>query len=99
MDRLPFSRWWLVVAGALSLGVAGLYQFAWSSIRGPLGVQVGASETALGTVFTVFVVFQTATQFPAATSHGEAVIVFVSPAFPETVVELTTSTVASVALR
>ena len=65
MDRLPFSRWWLVVAGALGMGVAGTYQFVWSSLRGPLGAQIGASETALGTVFTVFVVFQTVSQFPA----------------------------------
>ncbi|HKJ58877.1 MAG TPA: MFS transporter [Halobacteriales archaeon] len=67
MDRepLPFSRWWLVAAGALAMGVGGIYQFAWSSIRGPLGAQVGATETTLGTVFTVFVVFQTASQFPA----------------------------------
>ena len=67
MDRepLPFSRWWLVAAAALAMGVGGIYQFAWSSIRGPLGAQVGATETTLGTVFTVFVVFQTASQFPA----------------------------------
>ena len=67
MDREPlhFSRWWLVAAAALAMGVGGIYQFAWSSIRGPLGAQVGATETTLGTVFTVFVVFQTASQFPA----------------------------------
>ena len=64
-EAIPFSRWWLVAAGALAMGIGGIYQFAWSSIRGPLGVQLGASETALGTVFTIFVVFQTASQFPA----------------------------------
>lgn len=62
---LPFSRWWLVAAAAVAMGTGGVYQFAWSSIRGPLGGQLGASETALGTVFTVFVVFQTVSQFPA----------------------------------
>jgi len=64
-EPLPFSRWWLVVVGALAMGLAGTYQFVWSSLSGPLGTQIGASGTALGTVFTVFVVFQTASQFPA----------------------------------
>ncbi|WP_053948502.1 hypothetical protein [Halolamina sediminis] len=47
-DALPFSRWWLVAVGALAMGTAGTYQFVWSSIRGPLGTQVGASEATLG---------------------------------------------------
>jgi OFA family oxalate/formate antiporter-like MFS transporter len=47
------------------MGVAGTYQFGWSSIRVPLGARLGASETALGTVFTLFIVFQTVSQFPA----------------------------------
>lgn len=65
-DRtLPFSRWWLIVATAAAMGVAGSYQFAWSSIRVPLGESLGAPEAALGTVFTVFVVAQTLSQFPA----------------------------------
>ncbi len=59
------SRWWLVVAAAAAIGVAGSYQFAWSSVRVPLGAELAAPEAALGTVFTVFVVFQTLSQFPA----------------------------------
>jgi OFA family oxalate/formate antiporter-like MFS transporter len=47
------------------MGAVGSYQFVWSSIRGPLGSQAGAGETALGTVFTVFLVFQALSQFPA----------------------------------
>jgi OFA family oxalate/formate antiporter-like MFS transporter len=67
MDRTErrFSGWGLVVAAAVALGVAGIYQFGWSSIRLPLGSQLGAPESALGTVFTLFVVFQTLGQFPA----------------------------------
>jgi OFA family oxalate/formate antiporter-like MFS transporter len=64
-DALPFSRWWLVVVGALAMGAAGTYQFVWSSIRGPLGAQVGASEATLGTLFTLLIVAQTLSQFPA----------------------------------
>jgi len=62
---LPFSRWWLVVLASLLMGAAGMYQFLWSSIRGPLGESVGASEPAVGTVFTIFVVSLTLSQFPA----------------------------------
>jgi OFA family oxalate/formate antiporter-like MFS transporter len=67
MDRreLRFSGWELVAAASLVLGAAGVYQFGWSSIRLPLGSRLGAQESALGTVFTLFVVFQTLGQFPA----------------------------------
>ncbi|MBP1987468.1 MFS transporter [Halolamina salifodinae] len=62
---LPFSRWWLVVAAAFGMGAAGSYEFVWSSIRGPLGSQVGASEQTLGSLFTLLIVAQTLSQFPA----------------------------------
>jgi|AntRauTorcE11898_2_1112593.scaffolds.fasta_scaffold02043_5 OFA family oxalate/formate antiporter-like MFS transporter len=62
---LRFSGWELVVVAALAMGAAGIYQFGWSSIRLPLGSRLGAPESALGTVFTLFVVFQTLGQFPA----------------------------------
>ncbi|MFC6974361.1 hypothetical protein ACFQL1_06345 [Halomicroarcula sp. GCM10025709] len=65
-DRpLPFSRWWLVVSAAFAMGIAGTFQFVWSSIRGPLGAQVGATETTVGTLFTVVIATQTLSQFPA----------------------------------
>ena len=59
------SRWWLLVVAAVGMGAAGTYQFSWSTIRVPLGDSVGVAETALGTVFTLFVIFQTVAQFPA----------------------------------
>jgi OFA family oxalate/formate antiporter-like MFS transporter len=59
------SRWWLVVIAAAGIGMAGTYQFVWSSVRLPLSARTGASETALGTVFTLFVIFQASSQFPA----------------------------------
>jgi len=64
-DRLPSIRWLYVLAGASALGVAGTYQFVWSSIRPELGARLVASEASLGTVFTVYVVAQTLSQFPA----------------------------------
>lgn len=68
MDRhrsLPFSRRWLVVSGAVAMGMAGTFQFVWSSIRGPLGTQIGATETTVGTLFTIVIATQTLSQFPA----------------------------------
>ena len=59
------SRWWLVAVAAAAMGVAGTYQFVWSSIRATLGARLAAPEAALGTVFTLFVVAQTVAQFPA----------------------------------
>lgn len=63
--RLSISRWWLVAVGALAMGIAGTFQFVWSSIRGPLGAQIGASEATLGTLFTLLIAAQTLSQFPA----------------------------------
>ena len=62
---LPFSRWWLVVSGALAMGIAGTFQFVWSSFREPLARQIGATEATLGTLFTVVIATQTIAQLPA----------------------------------
>jgi len=59
------SPWWFVVVAALVMGAIGTYQFVWSSVRVPLGDRLAASETALGTVFTIFLVCQAVSQFPA----------------------------------
>jgi len=64
-DGLGFSPWWLVVVAAAALGIAGTYQFAWSAIRLPVENRLDASEAAIGTVFTLFILFQTTIQFPA----------------------------------
>ncbi len=58
------SRVTLIAVAALAIGAAGTYQFVWSSLRLPLGSALGASEASLGTVFTVFLVFQSLSQFP-----------------------------------
>lgn len=62
---ISFSRWWLIVSGAFAMGIAGTFQFVWSSIRGPLGTQLGATETTVGTLFTIVIATQTIAQFPA----------------------------------
>ncbi|MFB6124870.1 MAG: OFA family MFS transporter [Halanaeroarchaeum sp.] len=62
--ELGFSRWWLVVAAALAMGVVSPYQYVWSSIEGPLATALSIPVTRLGMVFTLFVVFQAGSQFP-----------------------------------
>jgi OFA family oxalate/formate antiporter-like MFS transporter len=65
MRRVP-RGWLLVGVAALVMGLAGTYQFVWSSLSGAVGGRFpGASSPALGTVFTLFVVAQTLAQFPA----------------------------------
>ncbi|MEF8775422.1 MAG: MFS transporter [Haloarculaceae archaeon] len=54
-----------MVVAALAMGLAGTYQFLWSTLREPLSLRLGAPEPALGAVFTVYVVTQTLSQFPA----------------------------------
>lgn len=63
-DELGFSRWWLVVAAALSMALVSPYQYVWSSIEGPLAARFGIPLPQLGAVFTLFVVFQAGSQFP-----------------------------------
>ncbi|MFB6298951.1 MAG: OFA family MFS transporter [Halobacteriales archaeon] len=64
-ERESWHRWLFVGIAAVAMGIAGTYQFAWSSIRVALGARIAAPEAALGTVLTVFVIFQTTSQFPA----------------------------------
>ena len=66
MSRKRSTRRWLFVAlGAAVMGGAGTYQFVWSSLSAAVGARIPASQTALGTVFTLFVVAQTLVQLPA----------------------------------
>jgi OFA family oxalate/formate antiporter-like MFS transporter len=62
--ELGFSRWWLIAAAALAMAVASPYQYVWSSIEGPLAQDLDIPLPQLGTVFTLFVVFQAGSQFP-----------------------------------
>ena len=58
-------RWAFVAVGAAIMGGAGTYQFVWSSLSAAVGTRISASPTALGTVFTLFVITQTLVQLPA----------------------------------
>ncbi|WP_435179195.1 OFA family MFS transporter [Halorussus sp. AFM4] len=63
-DVLGFSRWWQVAAAAVMMGLISPYQYVWSSIESPIARSLGLDPTALGFVFTLFVVFQAGSQFP-----------------------------------
>ena len=62
--ELRSSRWLFVAVVVVAAGTAGTYQYAWPVIRATLGTQAGASETAIGTMFTTLIVAQTLTAFP-----------------------------------
>lgn len=47
------------------MGAAGTYQFVWSSIRPELGAQLAMGEQSVGAVFTLYILTQTLSQFPA----------------------------------
>ncbi len=64
-NRFRSARWGYIVVAILAVGTAGTYQFSWPAIRGALGAQATASGTELGTIFSVMVVAQTLTAFPA----------------------------------
>ncbi|WP_276281439.1 OFA family MFS transporter [Halorussus caseinilyticus] len=63
-DVLGFSRWWQVAAAAVMMGLISPYQYVWSSIESPIARSLSLDPTALGFVFTLFVVFQAGSQFP-----------------------------------
>jgi len=63
-EELGYSRWWLIVAAALSMALVSPYQYVWSSIEGPIAARFGIPLPALGAIFTLFVIFQAGSQFP-----------------------------------
>jgi OFA family oxalate/formate antiporter-like MFS transporter len=80
-EHLGFSRWWLVVAAVLSMAVISPYQYVWSSIEGPLAADLGIPLPQLGLVFTLFVVFQSGSQFPVGwwrDRHGPRAVTLVA---------------------
>jgi OFA family oxalate/formate antiporter-like MFS transporter len=72
-EALGYSRWWQIIAAAVMMALISPYQYVWSSIEGPLAADLNLQLSALGLVFTLFVAFQSLSQFPVGTwrdSHG-----------------------------
>jgi OFA family oxalate/formate antiporter-like MFS transporter len=78
-EELGFSRWWQVAAAAVMMGLVSPYQYVWSSIQSPLAESLSISPEAIGLVFTLFVVFQSGSQFPVGwyrDRHGPRKLTF-----------------------
>ncbi len=63
--QLGYSRWWQIAAAATMMALVSPYQYVWSSLEGPLAADLGVSLSALGFVFTAYVVAMALIQFPA----------------------------------
>ena len=80
-NELGFSRWWQVVAAVVMMALVSPYQYVWSSLQQPLANDLGVSLSALGAVFTLYVIFQSGIQFPAGwlrDRHGPQVMTLIA---------------------
>jgi len=80
-DILGYSRWWQIVAAAIMMALVSPYQYVWSSLEGPLAAELDASLSALGFVFTAYVVIMALIQFPAGwwrDRHGPRVVTLIA---------------------
>lgn len=80
-EELGFSRWWQVAAAAVMMGLVSPYQYVWSSIQSPLESSLSVSPEAIGLVFTLFVIFQSGSQFPVGwyrDRHGPRLLTLVA---------------------
>ncbi|WP_434803484.1 OFA family MFS transporter [Natranaeroarchaeum aerophilus] len=78
---LGYSRWWQVAAAAVMMALVSPYQYVWSSLEGPLAAELDASLSALGFVFTLYVVAMSLIQFPAGwwrDRYGPRAVTFVA---------------------
>ncbi len=64
-EVLGYSRWWQIAAAAVMMALVSPYQYVWSSLEGPLATELNTSLSALGFVFTAYVVIMALVQFPA----------------------------------
>ena len=78
---LGYSRWWQIAAAAAMMALVSPYQYVWASIEGPLAGELNASLSALGFVFTAYVVIMALVQFPAGwwrDRYGPRAVTFVA---------------------
>jgi OFA family oxalate/formate antiporter-like MFS transporter len=80
-DVLGVSRWWQLAAAVGMMAAVSPYQYVWSSIAPPLSENLDIAPAALGAVFSLYVVFQSLSQFPAGwwrDRHGPRALVFLA---------------------
>ena len=61
---LGYSRLWQIFAAAVMMALVSPYQYVWSSLEGPLANDLNTSLSALGFVFTGYVIIMALVQFP-----------------------------------
>lgn len=79
--ELGFSRWWLIVTAAVIMAAVSPYQYFWTTIQTPLARELGIPLPQLGVVFSLFVMFQAITQFPAGwwrDRHGPRLLLVIA---------------------
>ena len=64
-EALGFSRWWQVAAVTAMMAAVSPYQYVWSSVAPPISERLSVAPAALGAVFSLYVAFQSLSQFPA----------------------------------
>ncbi len=80
---LGYSRWWQIAAAATMMALVSPYQYVWTAIEGPLATDLNASLSALGFVFTAYVVIMALVQFPAGwwrDRYGPRLVTFIAGA-------------------
>lgn len=63
-EILGYSRWVVFIAAFLSMAVISPYEYAWSSMSGPIGSIYTWSHVQIGWMFTLFVVFESIGTLP-----------------------------------
>ena len=63
-EILGYSRWVVFIAAFLAMAVISPYEYAWSSMSGPIGHIYGWSHVKIGWMFTLFVVFESIGTLP-----------------------------------
>ncbi len=63
-EILGYSRWVVFIAAFLAMSVISPYEYAWSSMAGPIGSIYSWSQIQIGWMFTLFVVFESIGTLP-----------------------------------
>jgi len=63
-EILGYSRWVVFIAAFLAMAVISPYEYAWSSMAGPIGHIFTWSHVQIGWMFTLFVVFESIGTLP-----------------------------------
>lgn len=63
-EILGYSRWVVFVAALFSMGLISPFEYAWSSMAGPIGHIYSWTPVQIGWMFTLFVIFESVGTLP-----------------------------------